>query len=93
MMMLLLLQAPHRKRFADQGAKPAGFFPVIGINAAPGHEGWQGAFVAAPQRNERPGRQNPPDSGIYRPISRLEPDCDLGQKGALPPGMAAVFGW
>jgi hypothetical protein len=36
--------------FADESAKPAGFFPVIWVDAAPGHEGWQGGIVAALQR-------------------------------------------
>jgi hypothetical protein len=49
---LLVFQgAPPANGFADESAKPAGFFPVIWMDAAPGHEGWQGAFVAAPQRN------------------------------------------
>jgi len=52
---LLVFRDASPQRFADQGAKPAGLFPVIWMDAAPGHEGWQGAFVAAPQRNRRHG--------------------------------------
>ena len=42
--------------------------------------------LSSPRRSETDGTagQNSPKSAIYRPISRLEPDCDLGQKGALP---------
>jgi hypothetical protein len=54
-----------------------------------------GKALSSPRRSETGGMvgQNPPKSAIYPPIRRLEPDCDLGQKGVLPPGMVAVFGW
>jgi hypothetical protein len=46
-------------------------------------KGWQGAIVAAMQRTCRQFRQNSVKSGLYPGISRLEPDCELGQKGAV----------
>jgi len=52
-----------------------------------------GKALCLPQRSRfRPQQaQNPPKSAIYPAISRLEPSCDLGQKGALPvPGNMVV---
>jgi len=51
--------------------------------------------ISLPQRSAAPAkkRKKSPDSAIYSVKSRLEPGANLGQKGALPPGMMAAFGW
>jgi hypothetical protein len=58
--------------------------PVTDVMLRPAREA--GKALSMPRCSEFAAfwRAKPPKPAIYRAISRLEPGCNLGQKGALP---------
>jgi hypothetical protein len=102
LLQLLLMVAPHLadapRRFVREidlgGAKrkTGRVYPVTGVMLRPAPEAGKAlslprcsVFAPLPQ-------QKPPKSGIYPAISRLEPEFNLGQKGALPARWASRSG-